>query len=345
MDLVERYLNAVRFWLPKAQKQDIISELSEDIRSQVEEREAALGRTLAAADLEAILKEKGSPYSVAGRFLPQRQLIGPALFPMYVFVLKIVALFYAIPWLLVWCALILFVPSYRAAHPGLALFGTLGSLWTSMLTTFAVITVGFAVGEESQRRSALRHAWDPKRLPAVRDVLKIPRFGSAAEIVVDLLFLAWWLGGLPFPLAFRTGGAPAAFGPVPLWADFRAQTWAPIALTIVAAAALSAFALVRPYWTRIRLAVRVAIDLFVAGLILSFLGPRATEISALWTSVVDPPAGAASAAGIPAWLGLSTALTLGIVALICVAVSVRNLIRIARYETLRARRPSASKSA
>ena len=59
MDLVERYLNAVRFWLPKAQKQDIISELSEDIRSQVEEREAALGRTLAAADLEAILKEIG----------------------------------------------------------------------------------------------------------------------------------------------------------------------------------------------------------------------------------------------------------------------------------------------
>jgi len=27
MDLVDRYLNAVRFWLPKAQKQDIISVL------------------------------------------------------------------------------------------------------------------------------------------------------------------------------------------------------------------------------------------------------------------------------------------------------------------------------
>ena len=345
MDLVDRYLNAVGFWLPKAQRRDILAELSEDIRSQVEEREAALGRPLAAGEMEGLLKEKGSPYSVAGRFLPQRQLIGPTLFPMYVFVLKIVALFYAIPWLLVWCALVLFVPSYRAAHPGLGLFGTLGSLWTSMLTTFAAITVGFAVGEWSQRRSAARREWDPKRLPAVRDVLKIPRFGSAAEILIDLLFLAWWLGGLPFPLAFRTSGAPAVFGPVPLWIDFRAQAYVPVALMIVAAAALSAFALVRPYWTRVRLAVRVAIDLFVAGLILSFLGPRASEISTLWASVQGAPAGAASSTGIPAWLGLSTALTLGIVAAICVAVSVRNLIRIARYETLRARKASAGPSA
>jgi hypothetical protein len=39
MELLDRYLQAVKFWLPKAQKQDIIEELSEDIRSQVEEKE------------------------------------------------------------------------------------------------------------------------------------------------------------------------------------------------------------------------------------------------------------------------------------------------------------------
>ena len=32
MELIDRYLQAVRFWLPKAQADDIIAELSEDIR-------------------------------------------------------------------------------------------------------------------------------------------------------------------------------------------------------------------------------------------------------------------------------------------------------------------------
>jgi hypothetical protein len=34
MQLLERYLQAVKFWLPKEQKEDIIAELSEDIRSR-----------------------------------------------------------------------------------------------------------------------------------------------------------------------------------------------------------------------------------------------------------------------------------------------------------------------
>ena len=46
MDLIERYLQAVQFWLPKEQKDDIIAELSEDLHAQIEESESALGRTL-----------------------------------------------------------------------------------------------------------------------------------------------------------------------------------------------------------------------------------------------------------------------------------------------------------
>ena len=42
MELLDRYIQAVRFWLPKAQRDDIAAELSEDIRSQIEERESEL---------------------------------------------------------------------------------------------------------------------------------------------------------------------------------------------------------------------------------------------------------------------------------------------------------------
>ena len=77
MELIDRYLHAVKFWLPKAQRDDIIAELSEDIRSQIEDKEAELGRKADDGDVAAILKKCGHPLLVAQRYLPQEHLIGP----------------------------------------------------------------------------------------------------------------------------------------------------------------------------------------------------------------------------------------------------------------------------
>ncbi len=130
MDLLERYLQAVKFWLPRAQKSDIIAELREDLSSQIEDKEASLGRPLNQDEIQAILKQCGHPMVVASRYQPQRQLIGPVLFPVYVFVLKAIALFYLLPWALVWICLVTFVSSYRSAH-GVNIGSAMGSLWTS----------------------------------------------------------------------------------------------------------------------------------------------------------------------------------------------------------------------
>ena len=97
MELIDRYLNAVRFWLPRAQEDDIIAELGEDLRSQVEEREAALGRALSEDELAGILKKRGHPMSVASQYLPQRYLIGPALYPAYMVVVRLVTLWIVLP--------------------------------------------------------------------------------------------------------------------------------------------------------------------------------------------------------------------------------------------------------
>ena len=61
MEMTDRYLEAVKFWLPKQQKDDIIDELSADIAAQIEEREAGLGRKLTETEVEAILTERGRP--------------------------------------------------------------------------------------------------------------------------------------------------------------------------------------------------------------------------------------------------------------------------------------------
>ena len=91
-NLLNRYLQAVGFWLPRAQKHDILAELSEDLRQQMEDREAELGRSLSDDDIKAILKQRGQPMMVARTFLPQRSLISPVLYPIYKVVLKIVVL-------------------------------------------------------------------------------------------------------------------------------------------------------------------------------------------------------------------------------------------------------------
>jgi hypothetical protein len=61
MELLDRYLKAVGTYLPADQRDDILRELSEDIRSEMEEKESELARPLTAAEQEAILKRHGNP--------------------------------------------------------------------------------------------------------------------------------------------------------------------------------------------------------------------------------------------------------------------------------------------
>jgi hypothetical protein len=95
MQIVDRYLDSVKKCLPSAQADDIIKELSENVSSQIEDREAELNRPLSEAEIEAILKQHGHPLVVASRYRQEqrsvsfgRQIIGPALFPFYIRVLK-----------------------------------------------------------------------------------------------------------------------------------------------------------------------------------------------------------------------------------------------------------------
>jgi hypothetical protein len=117
MELVDRYLQAVKFWLPKQQKDDILAELSADIRAQIEDRESVLGRALTQPEIEDILKQRGRPCLVASRFRPQESLIGPVLYPIYLFCLKCALLGYLVPWLVV--TLIILIVRRRNHYPRL----------------------------------------------------------------------------------------------------------------------------------------------------------------------------------------------------------------------------------
>ncbi len=254
MEMLDRYLRAVGFWLPKAQEHDILAELSEEIRSQIDEKEAATGHPIDEAGLEEILRHCGNPLLVAEHYLRPQPLIGPVLFPVYCFVLKIVGFGYLIPWLIVWACLLIFDPAYRAAHPGLGQAANLSTLWSIMVNSFFFITLGFAFIERYRLKSWLVKDWSPRRLPAVRDPNRIPRFDSMVDLSVGVLFSILWISLLG-------GRTEVVFSTVrlilsPHWAYFF---WALLLLSFVNIG-FSITNLFRPYRTRMRAVFRLLAD-------------------------------------------------------------------------------------
>jgi hypothetical protein len=87
MMLIDHYLNAVRMYLAPGQPHDdIVNELRENLLSQIEEKEAGLGRPLSEPEQETLLTGHGNPMIVAGRYGATTrnvafgwQLIGPEL--------------------------------------------------------------------------------------------------------------------------------------------------------------------------------------------------------------------------------------------------------------------------
>jgi hypothetical protein len=241
MDLVERYLQAVRFWLPKAQREDIAAELSEDIRSQIEDRESSLGRKLNESEVAEILKQHGSPMLVANRFRPPQYLIGPTLFPIYIFVLKLFGAFYVLPWILVWIGL-------RLSRVAVGPFGT--TFWPVVIA----ITLAFALLERAQAKSGFLDKWDPLKLPPLRDPNKIPRSSSIIEMTVNLVFLIWMIAGSWYQTRFHIGGVTIEFAPV-----WTYVCWGFMLLAMFNIA-ISVVNVVRPIWTWQRAAVRTVTD-------------------------------------------------------------------------------------
>src|SRR5260370_42582781 len=93
MDLLERYLQAVRAYLPNTQQDDILKELGENLRAQMEDKETEIGRPLNEDEVAAILKKHGHPMFVAGRYRQTGHLIGSTLFPLYWLAAEIITAF------------------------------------------------------------------------------------------------------------------------------------------------------------------------------------------------------------------------------------------------------------
>jgi hypothetical protein len=250
MDLVDRYMAAVGRQLPAKQAGDILAELREELLARQEERETELGRPLDKKDVEALLVEFGHPLVVAGRYRKTQHLIGPEVFPFWWATMKVVLL------IVLGVDVVLFalaeltkgaqVPVGAQAHVN----ASTPSVLLGLVFVFGLITLIFAAFERFGKTGFLRD-WKPRHLPPVQGNSRSAA-NLCAEIVVDVVFLAWWFGAIHFrnfvpPFFLRVDLAP-------VWDVWR---W-PIAAYFAAEMAADVYALARPSQAQLNTGVLIA---------------------------------------------------------------------------------------
>lgn len=296
MDLLDRYLQAVRIYLPKSQQDDIIKELSENLRSQIEDQESELGRPLNEEELAAVLKKHGHPMFVATRYRQSRHLIGSTLFPVYWLVLKIILVVVAFSYGI--AALVMLAQS----NPILQVLGAAFSFVGAVLPTFAWVTIIFAILDIGNSKFRFlekvtrecNQKFDPRTLPPLRslsdspDAKPISRSMTVFELFFSVAFLLWWLRVEPIRrLALFVALGPVGLaGKIPFQlGPFWKTIYVPIILLTLVSISQQVVNLIHPHWIKFYGVTRLITQ--VGGAILLYLLYRASEIFVLAPGVAD----------------------------------------------------------
>jgi hypothetical protein len=191
MNLIERYIYAVVRYLPARQRQDIEQELHGIIDDMLAQR--VPGGEPGKADIEAVLLELGNPRKLADNYRgTARYLIGPAFFEIYWLVLRIVLAAVLIGTTI---AFVVDAATTPPAQPWPLIGGYLENVWSSLLTAFALVTLGFAANEYFNQQYAGKVSqkldeWKLADLPQIpTSSLVAKRSDSIAALIFTLLFL------------------------------------------------------------------------------------------------------------------------------------------------------------
>jgi hypothetical protein len=275
MEMLDRYLKTLKSALPDAQKEDIVRELSENINSEIEDKEAELGRPLNETELEALLRQHGNPLVVASRYRQDqrsvtfgRQLIGPTLFPFY---RKVLFFNLGLTGVII---LIIFTALLASGQP-IGLGAALSILFYNLLIQFSVITLIFTAMDQHLTKHPDR--WNPKKPIAVchpalaaapADGPRVSQMESISQLIALTVFIVWLraVRGAPFLIL---GPAAIFLKAAPVWK----QLYAPFVLIALVTMVQSGINLIRPDWVWLRSLVRVATH--VVTLIICFFLMRA----------------------------------------------------------------------
>jgi hypothetical protein len=257
MDLVDRYVAAVRRHLPAETQDDIVNELTDDILSQIRDKEDALGRPMDESEQEALLKQYGHPYLLATRYRPQQHLIGPTLFPFYFPAIKIaLGLAFAVQ------VIVAFSIGLGQRTPARIVPHIFRFPEVAMHVAFWV-TLAFAVADHFHAKLKLFDQWSPRTLPpASRPVPSASRGNLVFEVVVTIIFIGWWLSIPSYPF-LMLGPAASYLQLSPSWS----RLYYPALIPSIASVLLATAAVVRPAWTWMPRIRALVVDVLFIGVL------------------------------------------------------------------------------
>lgn len=306
MLLVDRYVQAVRDRLPRGERDDVAAELRETLLSQIEATEVERGARLTEDEVAGMLKRYGAPEVVAARYGARDHLIGPAVYPYYRAVVRVVL------WILgSLVAVALVVAAFTAENPAATMAG---AVWTGVfitLGTLMIVTLIFARLERMNAHADWAQRWDPRDLlHGAEPRISIPRAETVTALLTTMFWLLWWIDVLPINQWLMLSNLPLA--PAPIWDTLT--PW--IVSLMVANIIVSGVAILRPHWVRLYEAAVVLLDLGI-GVVL-YRALRAPE----YFSVADDRAAGAALAF------FNTLVTIGLLAFaLLVVVSIGSTAR------------------
>ena len=283
MELIDRYLHAIRPWLPLGSPRDeILRELSEDIRSEVDERRGGRDE-IPERELVEILKARGHPVAVAARFGQGDSLVGPRLFPIFRLIVTIGMGYGLLP---VLAAASLFM-AIRSSHPVVAGIEALLSSLNIAFMVFGVIVTVFVILERYAKDSELTVEWDPRRLPRVRGAREEFRWhavGIAAGNTVLAIAFTSIAAGLPLLLPGIQDATLAGAFPGPALKSMYESTWRLVVALALLNVAAAVIMLARPALARTCTLVVAAANAILGTIMMAASAPHwptALQVSAL----------------------------------------------------------------
>jgi hypothetical protein len=288
MQLLDNYLKAVAKGLPADQREDIVRELSEDIRTEMDEKAAELRRPLSEAEQQEILKRHGNPFLLAARYRHDnrslvigRELIGPALFPFYV---KVLSFNLGLTFVIIGSIFTALIIGGQKVSFG----DIVSNALMQLLIQLSVVTLIFALIQSHMCKAPDR--WDLGAPRGLHLDLKIDgdvqfsgnkpgrvsRFESISIVVASAVALVWLKEVQLHP--FLIFGPAAYFLRLaPIWSQ---------AIPLIAALTFLEMAratvnFVRPEWTRFRLVAQLVIEAARLALVIFMLSARS------WVTLAD----------------------------------------------------------
>lgn len=290
MNLVQRYIQAVKIELPPAQREDIGRELHSSIQDDLEALAQRNQRPPSEAEVGEYLLRLGPPVRVASTYWPRRSLVSEAAYPLYKQSLILaLSLYVAIGVLLALTEL------GQVRSWGVLLFPKiLYDIAASVLFGFFAITMVFHYFGDWMAGQPFFWRWNPKRLPNLESLSAyLPRTQTVAELLGTVFGLSLLSVGSQ---VFQVGRLTMDFSPA-------GSVLAALLVLLLLAFGLNLLNLLQPYWTRVKQTVHLLIGLGVAFcLVQLLLIPELVVLSG--TPTPNPAA--------PASINLSLKVTLGV---------------------------------